>query len=408
MRVTHLSLTNFRNYMRLERSLPGGVVILVGRNAQGKTGLLEAIYYLATAGSPHQITDRQLINWFAQRKDPLTFMKLVAEVQTKTNLHRLDIRLELEPTGGGRDPRLKKTVLIDGIKKRVADLGRAINVVLFLPQDLALVEGSPADRRRYLDATLCQIDPLYYEALSEYGKVLSQRNALLKQMQENRTLRVDLLAVWEQPLAGYGAAIIVRRAQAIEELEQSATRYHSTMSGGAEYLRLMYRPSYDPTPLDAASEAQLNLGLEVPVTRRHVPEAEIMSGLLAALQRNRADDIDRGQTTLGPHRDDFRFVASGVDLSVYGSRGQARTAVLATKLAEMHWMHQRTGEWPVLLLDEVLAELDPQRRGFLLAQLAQVEQALLTTTDLDMFAPEFCATSEVWQIENGTIRTTNT
>lgn len=404
MRLTHLSLTNFRNYARLESGLPDGVLILVGDNAQGKTSLLEAIYYLATANSPHASADRQLLNWFALRQDPLTYMKVVAEVHARDDIRRIDIRLTLEPNGPGREPRLKKTVLVNGLKKRVSDLGSAINVVMFLPQDMALVEGSPSNRRRYLDSVLCQVNPTYCETLNEYGKVLSQRNALLKTLQEREGRGAEQLDFWDLQLSKLGAVLITRRNRALEEIEHHAAQVHRDLTDGAERLRLVYRPAYDPAPLDAPADSQLALGLEVPVTRVHVPEDEVAEGLRTALQDTRAKEIERGMTLIGPHRDDYRFIASGIDLGIYGSRGQGRTAVLSLKLAEMAWMHDCTGEWPVLLLDEVMAELDPQRRSYLMRRLGDIEQAVLTTADLNLFAEEFRAACTVWQVEAGTIQ----
>ncbi|MEK7312625.1 MAG: DNA replication and repair protein RecF, partial [Chloroflexota bacterium] len=214
MRVAHLSLTNFRNYTRLEADLPAGPLILVGRNAQGKTSLLESIYYLATASSPHATTDKQLIHWLALRTDPRPFLKIVAEVHTAHEIRRVDIRIEVEDAlaGAAREQRLKKTVLVNGLKRRTGDLHGAVNVVLFLPQDMALVEGAPSDRRRYLDSTLCQIDPVYALALGEYQKILTQRNALLKQLQDRNGNGAAELEFWDGELCRHGATLIAARA----------------------------------------------------------------------------------------------------------------------------------------------------------------------------------------------------
>lgn len=404
MRINHLSLTNFRNYSRLTTPLPAGQLVLVGRNAQGKTGLLEAIYYLATASSPHATTDRQLINWFAVQQTDQRFMKLEAEVQTADEIRRLDIRIEMEATGVNGDLRLKKTVLINGLKRRVAELGTAINVVLFLPQDMALVEGSPSQRRRYLDSTLCQIDPAYCDALARYTRVLGQRNALLKALQDTPGANAAAqLKPWDDQLAPLGSHLIARRARALEELAGQATPYHRALSNNLEHLRLVYRPSFDPAGEAQPDPSQISLGLDVPVTRAHIAEPAIAGQLLAHLQSTRQTEIMRGMTLAGPHRDDFRFVANNIDLGTYGSRGQGRTAVLALKLAEVRWMQSHTGECPVLLLDEVTAELDPQRRRFLLDQLTGVEQSLLTTTDLTVFEASFIDRATLWQVNNGTI-----
>ncbi len=402
MRVAHLSLTNFRNYTRLEADLPAGPLILVGRNAQGKTSLLEAIYYLATAESPHATSDRQLIHWLALRNDPRPFLKIVAEVHAAQEIRRAEVRIEVEEVGAAREQRVKKTVLINGLKRRAGDLHGAVNVVLFLPQDMALVEGSPSDRRRYLDRTLCQIDPVYALALGEYQKILSQRNALLKQLQE-RNGNGDgaaQLEFWDSELCRHGAAIIAARAKAIEEIERFAAAIHRELTEGAEHLRLAYQPAFDPLDPDTP---QLALGIDVPITRAGLVPDEIARRLHEKLESTRSHEIERGMTLTGPHRDDLRFLASGIDLGIYGSRGQGRSAVLSLKLAELAWMTDRAGEPPVLLLDEVLAELDPQRRHDLLRRLGGVEQSIMTTTDLSLFEPAFVANVKKWTVVSGTI-----
>ena len=403
MRVTHLSLTNFRNYIRLEADLPAGPLILVGGNAQGKTSLLEALYYLASASSPHATTDRQLIHWLALRNDPRPFLKIVAEVHTAHEIRKIDIRLEVEDAlaGAAREPRLKKTVLINGLKKRAGDLSSAVNIVLFLPQDMALVEGSPSDRRRYLDTTLAQIDPVYALALGEYQKILAQRNALLKQLQE-RSNGATELEFWDGELCRHGAALIATRAKSLEEIERYASQIHRDLTEGVEHLRLVYQPAFDPLEADTP---QLAFGLEVPVTRAGLTPDLIASKLREKLEASRAQEIERGMTLTVPHRDDLRFLASGIDLGIYGSRGQGRTAVLSLKLAELAWLTDRTGEPPILLLDEVLAELDPHRRRDLLKRLGRVEQSVMTTTDLSLFEKEFVETVETWRVNAGTIIT---
>ncbi len=400
MLIRHLSLTNFRLYARLEASLPAGPLILVGANAQGKTSLLEAVYYLATAQSHHATSDRQLINFLTLRTESLPFAKIVAEAvgQQDPSPKRLEIRLILDPTQTG-EGRLRKEVLVNSAKRRVGDLAGLVNGVLFLPQDLTIIEGSPSDRRRYLDLALGQVDPTYAFALSEYGKVLSQRNALLKQLQE-RGGSDNQLEFWDEKLCEHGALILNARAAALADLETLATAIHRDLTRGTDGLRLAYHPAYDPA---GAPEGQLGLALDVPVHRVGLATAEVQAGLRQRLQATRAEEIARGATLCGPHRDEIRFLANGIDLGTYGSRGQARTAVLALKLAEVEWMRTQSGEWPILLLDEVLAELDVNRRRELLARLGGAEQCLLTTTDLTLFPPEFVERATVWEVEAGRI-----
>lgn len=401
MYIQHLSLTNFRKYRRFECGLPTGPLILSGRNAQGKTSLLESIHYLAGARSLHASSDRQLIHWLAVRNDSRPFLKIVAEVVTAGELRTVDIRLELESRPVTQDLRMKKSVLVNGYKKRVHELGGVVNVVMFVPQDLALVEGPPAGRRRYLDATICQVDPVYGAALREYAKVVSQRNALLRQLQGGAERGGGQLEFWDQQLCQSGAVLIARRSRAIEEIEQYAIAIYQSLTDGAEHLRLAYRPSYDPVenPKD-----QIALELDVAVKRSLFSDDDIAAGLHTRLRDTRSEEIVRGMTLVGPHRDEFRFIASGVDLGHYGSRGQSRSGVLALKLAEMSWMHDRSGEWPVLLLDEVLSELDLRRRNDLLSRIKGADQVIFTTTDLKMFGAEFRKSAQVWSVSDGNVK----
>jgi DNA replication and repair protein RecF len=398
MLLSHLSLTNFRNFIRLERDLPEGSTILVGANAQGKTSLLEAIHYLAGATSPHSTNDRQLIN-FLSLQETTPFCRIVAEFHRLDRLQRIEIRLRLEPTGTLGEHRLRKEVLINGLNKKVGDLAGLFNVVMFLPQDMRVIEGPPDARRRHLDFSLSQADPLYAQTRQEYSKVLSQRNALLKQLQD-RNLHNDEMTFWDEKITDLGATLMLARAHALHELGQIITRTHSELTRNGERLRLIYQPAFDP---DSKPEGQLGLPMESGMDWKKLSREKLQADFLEALQGSRRDEIRRGMTLIGPHRDDFRFMANGVDLHLYGSRGQNRTAMLAMKLAEVDWLQNRTGEWPVLLLDEVLAELDPERRGDLLERLSLANQALLTSADLMMFNPEFRENSTIWEISAGTI-----
>jgi len=398
MYLRHLSLTNYRIYARFESDLPRGPLILVGANAQGKTSLLEALYYLATAQSPHATADRQLIHFLTLR-EAQPFARIVAEAVSRAETRRIEIRLLQEPSENG-ESRLRKEILINGVKKRLSDLAGLATVVLFLPQDLAILEGSPSDRRHYLDVALSQVDPTYHLALGEYSKVLVQRNALLKLLADGKGVESQL-DFWDEKLCEHGALIIAARTAALAELEALASPIHRDLTNGADGLRLAYLPSFDPA---AAPAGQLGLPLDVPLHRVGIPATEIRAGLQEKLRATRANEIARGMTLSGPHRDELRLLASGIDLGTYGSRGQSRTAVLALKLAEMEWMKAKTGEWPILLLDEVLAELDPNRRRDLLARLSEAEQCLMTTTDLNLFPPEFTAKATVWRVQAGQVR----
>ena len=396
MFLTHLSLTNFRNFSRLDVDAPRGPVLMVGDNAQGKTSLLEAIYFLATLVSFHASSERQLINFLAAR-DPVAVARVVGDFNSGDAQHRIEVRIIQEPNGSNGSSQLRKEALLDGVKQKVSDVVGRFNAVMFLPQMLRVIEGAPEERRRYLNLALGQVTPDYSAALADYARSLTQRNALLKLLNE-RGGDPAQLDYWDAQLAASGALLIHARIRAIQELEILAARTLRELTRGSEVLRLSYYPAYDPLP---SPTAQIILPLDSPVDRSRISMEQIHRGFLESLLRLRAEEIARGVTTIGPHRDELRFLSNGVDLGVYGSRGQVRTVMLALKLAEVTWMKEKTGHWPVLLLDEVLAELDTQRRVDLLARLDESEQSLLTTTDLDLFTPDFIHRATQWCIQSG-------
>ena len=402
MLLTHLSLTNFRNFARLDVDVPGGQVLLVGGNAQGKTSLLEAVYFLSTFVSFHAANERQLINFIAGR-EPLVVARIVADFSLTNPLspstHRLEVRLIQEENGHENTPRLRKEILLDGVKRKMGEAIGTFHAVLFLPQMLQVVEGSPEERRRYLNLAMGQVIPNYAAYLSVFAKALSQRNALLKQLGE-RGGDLQQLAYWDDQIAEVGARIIHARIRAVQELERLAARMHSELTHGNEVLRVAYLPSYDPLPRPSK---QFVLPMDSPLDRTGIPLDKIRQGFMECLEGLRNEEIIRGVTTIGPHRDDLRFMSNGIDLGIYGSRGQGRTAVMALKLAEVAWILEKSGQHPVLLLDEVLAELDPARRADLLSRLAESEQTLLTTTDLNLYEEKFIRRTKIWNIQGGRI-----
>ena len=401
MRLTHLSLTNFRNFTRLDLDVPGGTVMLVGDNAQGKTSLLEAIYFLATMTSFHASSDRQLINFIEARQN-LAIGRIVADFVRRDETHRLEVRLIQEPNAQNGETHLRKEVLLDGVKRKAGETIGQFNAVLFLPQMMGVIEGGPEERRRYLNLALSQVISHYQAALSEYNKALLQRNALLKQLFE-RQGDTSQLDYWDDQVATFGAQLIHARIRAVQELEKLAARTHRELTRANEVLRLSYQPAYDPLP---QTPGQFSLPLEAAVDRVGFTQDQIRRGFVESLQKLRREEIGRGVTTIGPHRDELRFLANGIDLGTYGSRGQARSAILALKIAEVAWMHAKSGHWPILLLDEVLAELDIQRRADLLDRLNQAEQVLLCTTDVDLFAAEFIQKATVWRVAGGRVEKT--
>ncbi|HIQ04493.1 MAG TPA: DNA replication/repair protein RecF, partial [Anaerolineae bacterium] len=404
--LQHLSLTNFRNYVRLELDFPTRLTLLQGANAQGKTNLLEAIAYLATSRSLLAGADRELVNWLAQ-DDPLAFMRVRGEVEQKSNRQRLEIVL----APSNRVPqengllRYHKQVRINGIKKRALDIIGRLRVVFFLPQDIELVAGPPSVRRRYLDISLCQMDPVYCHHLSAYNRVLAQRNALLRALRERGGAPEQLL-FWDERLVEHGSYIIARRQNVLAALELHAYDHHRDLSDGRERLRLRYIPSVDPEHVPSA-DYQLRLNLSIAEQRAPyglADPAQIVEVYKAQLLHAHRQEIAAGMSLLGPHRDDFAFIVKGRDLRTYGSRGQQRTAALAIKLAEVQVMTEETGDTPLLLLDDVMSELDRTRRAMLLQLLNRVSQAIITTTEWDPFPLEFRRKARNLTVIEGQIR----
>ncbi len=404
MQINHLSLTNFRNYARLEFELPAGKpLVLFGDNAQGKTSALEAIYYLATSSSPYTASDRQLIHWRAEN-DPIPYARLSAELGNRdSSYQKLDITLMLDMSSGA--PRFKKSIQLNHVDKRVTDVIGLLSVVLFLPQDLSLVEGSPSDRRRFMNTTLTQVNLDYLLALNEYDKLLPQRNALLKRITQKRANAVEL-EFWDEQLAKHGSVIISSRQRFLRELEMKARATHDALTGGREALSLKYLPSIAPSADGDGKQLSFDVfGLDL---NRQMSPGEIKPQFVAQLLAQRGESITRGVTLSGPHRDELRLMINERDCGLYGSRGQARTAVMALRFAELEWMRDQIGEYPLFLLDEVVAELDGKRRMFLLDRLDGQAQTLLTTTELEIFNPAFLSRASVFQVVNGQIAATET
>lgn len=397
MHLTHLSLTDYRTFTRLDMDVPRRVLVLVGGNAQGKTSILEAIYYLATFDSFHTHTDRQLINFLACERNPAV-ARIVAHFQRSDRAHRIEVRLILE-NGGNGNGRFRREILLDGVKRSPNDVLGTFTAVIFLPQMTRIIDGEPEERRRYLNLALSQAAPGYALALSEYEKALAQRNALLRILSE-RGGDPEQLRTWDELLADRGSTLIQARIGAIQEMERLAARLHHRLTHNREILRMIYLPAYDPL---AQPEDQYALPIQTSVKRSSLTREQIRQGFLDRLEALRSEEIIRGVTTIGPHRDEIRFLSNGIDLGDFGSRGQVRTALMSLKLAETSWLKDRTGQWPVLLLDEILAELDVERRRDLLETLAEREQAVLTTTDLGLFADEFLQSTTIWKVKDGQI-----
>ncbi len=388
MDIHSLSLRNFRNYARLDLSIGSGATLFFGPNAAGKTSILEAVAMLAMTRSPRTHSDRELIHWQAHHSPELpATARMSGDIHRNGRAIHLDIIIQArgeQPLSGSAGGTATKVLRVDQTPVRATDWLGFLRVVFFAPTDLELLTGAPAERRRWLDAMLSQLDRHYLRMLNQYTKVLTQRNGLLRQWRERGRVprnATSELAFWDEQLAQSGAALMYARIQAIIELQRLAQPIYAQITDNGHIFALDYVPS-------------------VRMATSEPDEATMATTLLAAYQQSQHDDIARQQTSLGPHRDDIQVRDGTIDLGTFGSRGQQRSGVMALKLAEMHLMHQRTGERPVLLLDDVLSELDAQRRRHLLAVMADSnQQTLLTATGIEDFDAHFLGHTRLMRVD---------
>ncbi len=406
MLLSRLSLTHFRNYHHLDLTFDAPLTLLQGQNAQGKTNLLEAIFLLATINAVHAGQEREIVDWQAS-DEPIPYCRVAGQIHTDGRT--LDLEVLLTPRGDGVN--YTKQIKVNGAARRAMDLVGLLRAVLFLPEDIKLVDGGPGERRRYLDVALCQIDKAYCRALSAFQQVLLQRNSLLKALRDQEARpspAVDAqLAFWDEKLVQHGAAVVARRHNFVVELEQLAAARHAELSGGREQLALHYLPSFNPGLLADAEFELLREGLLAAAPSDRLSVDTVSAAYLRKLAVRRSRELAAGTTLYGPHRDDLRFLANGRDLRVYGSRGQQRSAALALKLAEMRAMTAATGAAPLLLLDDVMSELDAERRSMLLAVIDDVPQAIVTTTDWEDFSPAFRQRARRFYVHSGIVEAVN-
>jgi len=401
MYLKHLSLTNFRAFTRLDMDVPRRILLLQGNNAQGKTSLLEAIYFFSTFTSIQASSDRQLIN-FQNLNEKVSVARLLIDFVRGNQNHKLEARIILEKNGEFGNAKLRKEILLDGVKRSVHQAIGLFNAVIFLPQMTKIIEGGPDERRRYLNFALSQVVPGYAKTLSEYAQIITQRNALLKQIAERNT-DTNQLDYWDELLTERAIIIMKERFLALKEIEHLASNNHRKLTDDQEIIQFKYQPAF-------------NLLSDNAIISKAIPESiidftvlsleELKSVFSQQLKNKRKEEISRGVTTLGPHRDEVRFLANQIDLGEFGSRGQIRTALLSIKLAEVDWMHQRTDFHPILLLDETMAELDQIRRKNLLASIIEGHQSILTTTDLKLFDRDFVKQATLWHIKQGVVEDT--
>ena len=403
MFLSRLQLEHFRNYRELDLTFDAPVTLVQGRNGQGKTNLLEAVYYLATSKSRHARTEREVVDRAAV-EEPIPYGRIRGEVTRAEQSTVLEILFTLRSDGFN----FTKQVRVNGAARRSMDLIGHLRAVLFLPEDLTLIAGSPGERRRYIDIALCQIDRRYCQTLSRYQKVVTQRNSLLKQLQEREQSDSPSVAAqlrfWDDQLIEHGTHVLSRRHTYLTDLAPIARRVHADLSQQQEALDLLYLPSFNSGLYSERDYQRLREGEEVRADELAGVEADastIGQRFRERLEGRRKVELAAGSSLYGPHRDELIFQMNGWNLRTYGSRGQQRTGALALKLAELQAMSEATGEKPILLLDDVMSELDAQRRAALLNALADVRQGIVTTTDWAQFSTNFQQDIQRLQIEAG-------
>jgi DNA replication and repair protein RecF len=389
--VSRLELTNFRNYREVVLNLRPGNLVFVGDNAQGKSNLLEAVYFLATARSVRASSDSEMIGW-AGESDLQPVARVVATAERRAG----SVQLEgiIAGSGPAIGARAGKRLRVNGIPRRAVDLVGQLRAVLFTADDLSIISGGPAERRRFLDSMLTQADRQYYGALQRYGRVLQQRNAVLRRIREGQAGN-DELHFWDQSLAQEGAVILTRRFAACDRISELAARSHQRLSGGAgEDLSVRYQPR-----LGEAWDGLLHEDGEA------MPSVSQVQALFsAALVAGRRRDVAAGVSLTGPHRDDLLVQINGVSAGSFGSRAQIRTATLALRLAEARLLQEDVLDPPVLLLDDIVSELDERRRRSVIEGIREFEQVWFTATDASAFGPDLIAGAATYTVGGGSIR----
>lgn len=362
MIIKSIELADYRNYDTLTLQFDKGTNILYGDNAQGKTNILEAIYMAATSKSHKGSKDKEIIR----------FDKEEAHIRTYLDKEGVEVRVDMHLRKAG-----SKGIAIDGQKiKKAADLLGLCNAVFFSPEDLGIIKNGPSERRRFVDMELCQLDSFYLYNLNHYNKIVNQRNKLLKDMYFNPALK-ETLNIWDSQLVSFGSKIIERRRLFIGQLNEIIFKIHKKLSGDKEEIIIHYEPDVETDDFEKR------------------------------LKIFRDRDIKLKMTGVGPHRDDFSFMISGVDIRKFGSQGQQRTAALSLKLSELELMKKVTKDTPILLLDDVLSELDSSRQNYLLSNIGDI-QTIITCTGLEEFINNNFEVNRMFQVNEGIVTCMNT
>ena len=359
MFIKKLMLINYRNYEKLDINFGKGVNVFIGDNAQGKTNILEAIYYCAFAKSHRTTRDRELINW--NNHESYISLGIAKE--------RLDKKIDIKILKDG-----KKAIKVNSIKiNKIGELFGIFNVVMFSPEDLKIVKDSPGVRRRFIDMELCQLNKKYYYNLVQYNKVLNERNVVLK----NKNLSEEMLDIYDEQLSSYGEYVIKERLKYFEKLNYYGVQVHKDITSNKENIEFKYQSTIKDL-------------------------SKIKENFYEALKKSRKKDIEKGISTIGLHRDDFSIFINNVDIKNFGSQGQQRTAVLTIKFASLRIIKEITGEYPVLLLDDVLSELDFSRKKYILSTIGEI-QTVITCTGIEDIYSYLDSNSKIFKVKNGIV-----
>ena len=357
MFIESIELLNYRNYKQLHIDFHEGTNVLYGDNAQGKTNILESVYVCSTTKSHRGSKDREIVQ-FGQEE---SHIKMI--VRRDGVPYRIDMHLKKNKARG---------IAVNGIPiKKSSELFGIVNVIFFSPEDLNIIKNGPSERRRFIDLELCQLNRLYVYYLVQFNKVIIQRNKLLKEIDFNPPL-IDTLDLWDAQLVSFGRELIRLRASFIEELNEIIYGIHFHLSGNKETLTVKYEPNTAETDLEKA------------------------------LKKNRPQELRQKMTLTGPHRDDLNFIINETDIRKFGSQGQQRTAALSLKLAEIELVKKTVKDYPVLLLDDVLSELDKKRQEHLLSEIRHI-QTIITCTGLDEFVSSKFQMNKTFKIVNGAV-----
>lgn len=358
MIIESIELKNYRNYKELHMDFDQGTNILYGDNAQGKTNILEAVYVCSTTKSHRGSKDKEIIGFGAEESH------IKINVRKEDVPYRIDMHLKMNKTKG---------VAINGIPiHKASELFGIVNVVFFSPEDLNIIKNGPAERRRFIDLELCQLNKLYVHSLVQYNKSILQRNKLLKEL-SFRPEYEEMLDIWDMQIVSYGRELIRYRESFIEKLNEIIEEIHYNLSGRKERLVIHYEPNVDPDQFEKV------------------------------LKKNRLQDIKQKTTLTGPHRDDIIFYVNDIDIRKFGSQGQQRTAALSLKLAEIELVKKTVKDYPILLLDDVLSELDGSRQEHLLSAIKHI-QTIITCTGLEDFLSHCFQIDMIYKVVNGTVK----